>query len=566
MEEYTTTQLRAGPSKGDPQGRHTGNLSLLVEAIDITKSFGDFKALDNINLMFKGGEIHCLAGENGSGKSTLVKIISGLYTPDKGTIVVNGRNYSSITPVESMREGIQVIYQDLSLFEHMNVAENIAIGKLRETHQNLINWPQIYDIAEIQLEKIGVKLDLRQELREASISTKQLVAICRALAMDAKILFMDEPTTALTSREVDRLLEVMSELRKNGLAIIFISHKLDEVFRISDVVTVFRDGRKIGDFPSSDLNQKRLSYYMTGREISYPKYERTSTDADGFIELRNLHKKGMYENINLTLRKGDIVGCIGLLGSGRTELALSLFGLNRPDSGQILIDGKQVCINSPTEALAHGIALLPEDRSTQGLFLERSIAVNTTAAVIKKLCRNVLGFFDFNRERAEAIESIKRLNIKTTSEYKLSGELSGGNQQKVVLSKWLLTKPRLFIMDNPTVGIDIGSKSEIYEIAQELAHQDMAILLLSDELEELTSNCNRIAVFYRGKIIKLLEEQDLKDPNIVAFINAAIATGEIKHQRTVTNNSNYVPDADCLINEEAALQILNGNKEGRNGF
>ncbi len=522
MEEYAATQLRAEPHKGDPQG-----LPLMVEAIDITKTFGDFKALDNINLMFKGGEIHCLAGENGSGKSTLVKVISGIYTPDKGTIVVNGRNYSSITPVQSMHEGIQVIYQDLSLFEHMSVAENIAIGKLRETNQRLVNWPQIYEIAAEQLSRIGVNLDLRQELREASISTKQLTAICRALAMDAKVLFMDEPTTALTSREVDRLLAVMSELKKSGLAIIFISHKLDEVFRISDVVTVFRDGRKIGDFPSRDLNQRRLSYYMTGREISYPKYQRTSPDEPSFIELKDLCKKGMYENISLKLRKGDITGCIGLLGSGRTELALSLFGLNRPDSGQILIDGKEVSISSPTTAMDHGIALLPEDRAVQGLFLERSIAVNTTAAVIKQLCSSILGFFDFKKERSAAVDSIKRLKIKTTSEDKLSGELSGGNQQKVVLAKWLLTKPRLFIMDNPTVGIDIGSKSEIYEIAQQLAHQGMAILLLSDELEELTSNCNRIAVFYHGRIIKLLEEDELKDPHTAVFINAAIASGDI---------------------------------------
>ncbi len=498
---------------------------LLVEAIGITKTFGAFTALDDINLMFKGGEIHCLAGENGSGKSTLVKIIAGTYTQDKGTVVINGRSYKELTPAQSMAEGIQVIYQDLSLFEHMTVAENIALGHLREERSALINWQQVRAIAAAQLERIGVRLDLNQELREASISTKQLVAICRALAMNARVLFMDEPTTALSGREVDRLLEVMSELKKAGLAIIFISHKLDEVFRIADVVTVFRDGRKIGDFPSCDLNAKRLSYYMTGKEISYPKYQRISKAQDNFIEIKDLCKKDMYSHINLGIRPGDILGCIGLLGSGRTELALSLFGLNQPDSGKILIEGRETALKSPSASMEAGIALLPEDRSTEGLFLERSVAVNSSASVIGKLSHGILGFFDFVKERTLALSGIERLNIKTTSERKLAGELSGGNQQKVVISKWLATKPRLFIMDNPTVGIDIGSKAEIYEQAQSLARQDMAVLLLSDEIEELTANCSRIAIFAHGQIVEILDEERLKDPAIGSYIAAVVAAG-----------------------------------------
>ncbi len=498
----------------------------LVEVINVTKSFGGFTALENINLMFKSGEIHCLAGENGSGKSTLVKIVSGIYTPDSGTILINGKSYSHTTPALSMKEGIQIIYQDLSLFNHMSVAENIAIGKLRQDGVKQVDWKKIKEIAQAQLNKINVDLDLNLEIREASVGTKQIVAICRALALDAKVLFMDEPTTALTNKEVDRLLNIMSELKKAGLAIIFISHKLDEVFRIADVVTVFRDGKKIGDFPSRDLNQKRLSYYMTGKEISYPKYKRISTNNKPFLELSKLTKKGMYSNINLKIRPGDIMGMIGLLGSGRTELALSIFGLNKPDSGDILIDEEKVNISSPSDALLHQIALLPEDRSTQGLFLERSVAVNISSAIIKKLCSK-LGFFNLKKEKENAIVDIDHLKIKTTSEEKLSGELSGGNQQKVVLAKWLATKPRLFIMDNPTVGIDIGSKSEIYEIAQDLAHKDMSILLLSDEIEELISNCNRIAVIAKGRIVTILEEEDLKRPNITNFINTAIATGNL---------------------------------------
>ena len=351
--------------------------------------------------------------------------------------------------------------------------------------------------------------------------------------MDAKVLFMDEPTTALTNKEVDRLLSIMYDLKQKGLSIVFISHKLDEVFRISDVVTVFRDGKKIGDFPSGDLNQKRLSYYMTGKEVSYPKYERISTNNKPFVEIKNLSKAGMFKDINLSIREGDIIGMVGLLGSGRTELALSVFGLNKADCGEIVFDNKNVNIKSPSDALEHGIALLPEDRASEGLFLERSISVNVTSAIIKSLCSK-LGFFNFAKENNKAVSEIKNLNIRTTSENKLAGQLSGGNQQKVVLAKWLATKPRLFIMDNPTVGIDIGSKAEIYEVTQKLARQNMSILLLSDEIEELIYNCNKVVVMSKGQIVTILNDEDLKRPDIANYINTIVSTGklpdeEVKH-------------------------------------
>ncbi len=501
----------------------------IVELIDITKKFGSFTALEDINIMFKPGEIHCLAGENGCGKSTLVKIVSGTYKPNKGTILINGQAFKETSPYISMKAGIQVIYQDLSLFNHMSIAENIVLGKFRQENKKILNQKQIIDIAQEQIDKIGVSLDLRSSILESSIGTRQLVAICRALCMDAKVLFMDEPTTALTNKEVDRLLSIMSDLKNKGLSIVFISHKLDEVFRISDVVTVFRDGKKIGDFPSNDLNQKRLSYYMTGKEVSYPKYQRISTNNTPFIELKNLSKNNMYKDINLSIREGDIVGLVGLLGSGRTELALTLFGLNKSDKGKIVINNKEANIKSPQDALNEGIALLPEDRATQGLFLERSISVNSSAAIIKSLCSK-FGFFNFKKEKSKAIESIKKLNIRTTSENKLSGQLSGGNQQKVVLAKWLSTNPRLFIMDNPTVGIDIGSKAEIYEVTQALAHKNMSILLLSDEIEELIYNCNKIAIMSKGKIIKVLDDEELQRKDIQTYINNIVSTGKVPEE------------------------------------
>lgn len=501
----------------------------IVELIDITKRFGNFTALEDINIMFRKGEIHCLAGENGCGKSTLVKIVSGTYKPNKGSIIINGKSYKETSPSVSMQEGIQVIYQDLSLFNHMSVAENIVLGRFRQNNVKMLSEKLIYEIAQEQIDKIGVNLNLRNHIIESSIGTRQLVAICRALCMDAKVLFMDEPTTALTNKEVDRLLSIMYELKQKGLSIVFISHKLDEVFRISDVVTVFRDGKKIGDFPSQDLNQKRLSYYMTGKEVSYPQYKRLSTNNKPFIEIKNFSKEGMYKNINLSICEGDIIGLVGLLGSGRTEMALSLFGLNKADCGEIVIDGKNVNIKNPSDALEQGIALLPEDRATEGLFLERNISVNVTSAIIKSMCSK-LGFFKFDKEKVQAVNDIANLNIRTTSENKLAGQLSGGNQQKVVLAKWLATKPRLFIMDNPTVGIDIGSKAEIYEVTQNLAHQNMSILLLSDEIDELISNCNKVAVMSKGQIVTILNEQDLKRPDIHNYINTIVSTGKLPQE------------------------------------
>ena len=322
----------------------------ILSASNISKSFIGVRALNNIDITINAGEIHCLAGENGCGKSTLVKCISGVYTPDEGTIQIEGQTCGSMTPIEAMNHGIQVIYQDLSLFQHMTVAENIAISKLKFENTKIINWKTIKAIAKEQLDKIGVTMDLDETVGEISMANKQMVAICRALAQNAKILFMDEPTTALTKTEVSHLMKVMLELKKKGLAIVFISHKLDEVFEVADKITIFRNGNKIGDFNSSDLDEKSLSYYMTGREIEYPRYHRTYKDNTPILSVEHLTRKGQYEDMSLTVRPGDIIGLTGLLGSGRTELAMSLFGLNKTQAGVIKVNGKEVDINSPMVA------------------------------------------------------------------------------------------------------------------------------------------------------------------------------------------------------------------------
>ena len=479
----------------------------ILSASNISKSFIGVRALNNIDITINAGEIHCLAGENGCGKSTLVKCISGVYTPDEGTIQIEGQTCGSMTPIEAMNHGIQVIYQDLSLFQHMTVAENIAISKLKFENTKIINWKTIKAIAKEQLDKIGVTMDLDETVGEISMANKQMVAICRALAQNAKILFMDEPTTALTKTEVSHLMKVMLELKKKGLAIVFISHKLDEVFEVADKITIFRNGNKIGDFNSSDLDEKSLSYYMTGREIEYPRYHRTYKDNTPILSVEHLTRKGQYEDMSLTVRPGDIIGLTGLLGSGRTELAMSLFGLNKTQAGVIKVNGKEVDINSPMVAKKYGIALLPEDRSREGLFIERKIKENISAPIIDTICKK--GIVNRNKENEIAEKYVEELKVRTPSIETVVGTLSGGNQQKVVISKWIATSPKVFIMDTPTVGIDIGSKAEIYEQIHKFADEGMAIILISDEIQEVMANCNRVLVMAHGKCVVELSEEDL---------------------------------------------------------
>ena len=479
----------------------------ILSASNISKSFIGVRALNNIDITINAGEIHCLAGENGCGKSTLVKCISGVYTPDEGTIQIEGQTCGSMTPIEAMNHGIQVIYQDLSLFQHMTVAENIAISKLKFENTKIINWTTIKAIAKEQLDKIGVTMDLDETVGEISMANKQMVAICRALAQNAKILFMDEPTTALTKTEVSHLMKVMLELKKKGLAIVFISHKLDEVFEVADKITIFRNGNKIGDFNSSDLDEKSLSYYMTGREIEYPRYHRTYKDNTPILSVEHLTRKGQYEDMSLTVRPGDIIGLTGLLGSGRTELAMSLFGLNKTQAGVIKVNGKEVDINSPMVAKKYGIALLPEDRSREGLFIERKIKENISAPIIDTICKK--GIVNRKKENEIAEKYVEELKVRTPSIETVVGTLSGGNQQKVVISKWIATSPKVFIMDTPTVGIDIGSKAEIYEQIHKFADEGMAIILISDEIQEVMANCNRVLVMAHGKCVVELSEEDL---------------------------------------------------------
>jgi simple sugar transport system ATP-binding protein len=498
----------------------------IVEAEHICKSYVGVQALDDVSITIREGEIKCLAGENGCGKSTFVKIIAGVEPCTSGTIKINGKDCTKHSAKDAIDEGIQVIFQDLSLFGAMSVADNIAMNKLVKEGKPLTNRKEIEKIAQDALNLIGVDIPLDAQIQELSIANRQLIAICRALALDAKLLFMDEPTTALTKNEVDRLLEIVLSLKARNIAVVFISHKLDEVMRIADSITVIRDGHKIGDFAVNEIDEKKLAYYMTGRQVDYQQYERVLEDNTKLLEVRNLTKKGNYENISLDVRPGDILGLTGLLGAGRTELALSIFGMNKPDSGEILIEGKQVTINSPEEAIDLGIGLVPEERGVQGLFLQKSVNENVAAAILKRL-KGFMGNINANASRTLAKESIEQFRIKVYNEDTIISTLSGGNQQKALIARWASSHPKLFILDTPTVGIDIGSKAEIYEYIQKFSSEGMGIIIISDEVEEIVTNCNRVIVMFDGHIVKEYNEEEMKAPDIKAQINELVESGNI---------------------------------------
>ena len=479
---------------------------ILVEVKNISKNYAGVKALDKVDMVIRKGEVRCLVGENGSGKSTLIKVIAGVENPDEGEITIGGKSHKHIRAIEAIREGIQVIYQDLSLFPNLTVAENISLNYMVEKDRKIINWNEVKNIAQNALREIGEEIDLTDTVGNLSMAKRQTVAICRALIQDAKLIIMDEPTTALTRDDVDHLFSVIKKLKSKGISILFVTHKLSEIFQISDVVTILRDGKKVGDYKTEDLDNEKLTLLMTGKKIEYINYVyEESIKYKTLLRVENLTRKGHFKNITFDLKEGEILGITGLVGSGRTELALSIFGLNPADSGKIYVNEKLVNIKSPKDAKNLGISYLPEDRLTQGLFLSQSIENNITVTVLNKVLNR---FFLIDRAKKKNMSQfwIKNVDIKTPSMELLAQNLSGGNQQKVVLAKWLATDPKIFILDGPTIGIDVASKSNIYKIIKKLASEGMGIIIISDEIPEVLRNCNRIIVMRNGKIIKEIDK------------------------------------------------------------
>jgi simple sugar transport system ATP-binding protein len=494
-------------------------LAPFLDMSGISKRFGGVHALRDVDLSLNAGEVHCLVGENGSGKSTLIKIISGVQPPETGgRITIEGQHYPKLNPVQSTHCGIQVIYQDLSLFPNLSVAENIAFGHHLGGFRS-IDWAAMRAAALRTMARVGVALDPESRVSDLSIAGRQLVAICRALAADAKLLIMDEPTASLTRHEVDALIRLVSELKRDGICIVFVSHRLDEVLEIAERVTVLRDGVKVGTFAASEMDDRKLSHLMTGKAFDYEIRAHDGSENPVVLEVAGLEREGDYADVNLALRAGEIVGLTGLLGSGRTELALSLFGMNPPDSGTIALDNRQISLKTNADAIRHGIAYVSEDRLTLGLVLDQSITSNATLTVLDRLV-GALGLITGQVRRNHVAEWVQELGIKVSDPENPVKTLSGGNQQRVVLAKWMATKPRVLILDSPTVGVDIGAKDGIYDIIQRLAREGVAILLISDEIPEVLYHSHRVLVMRQGRVTTDVPASQTSEDALRRAVNA----------------------------------------------
>lgn len=489
----------------------------LLQMQNICKSFSGVHALDNVNFQIKPGKVVCLAGENGCGKSTLVKIISGVYVKDEGEVHYGEKKIEKITPAVAAHMGIQVIYQDLSIFPNLTVLENLSINSELGRKNPLVSWRRMRETAKEALTKINHDIPLDAKMGELSVADKQLVAIARALLFDAKLIIMDEPTTALTKKEVDALFHTVRQLRDSGIAIMFISHKLEEIFEISDEVIIMRNGKNVYSGPTAEIDRKQFTYYMTGRELSDERFEAKITDTTPVLEVKSLSLGSKYHDVSFNLCKGEVLGITGLLGSGRTELAMSLFGLLRAKSGEVKLNGQPIRLKTPIQAQENHIGYVPEDRLTEGLCLQQPIADNITLASLDRLSGKV-GFLNHKRILEDAEVWVKKLSIATNNPRNAAATLSGGNQQKIVLAKWLSNELDLLILNGPTVGVDVGAKQDIHAIIHDLAHKGLAVIIISDDLAEVVANCSRVLVMKDGGIVGEMEGLDINEDAILEII------------------------------------------------
>ena len=472
----------------------------LLRLTGLTKSFGAVRALKGVSFDLIAGEVHALVGENGAGKSTLIKIITGAEQPDQGSVDLAAERLGRLTPASAHRLGIACVYQQPALFPDLTVAENIALRLERVSPLSRIDWPGRFERAQHLLQRIGANISPEREVRQLSMPEQQLAEIACVCGVGARIVVMDEPTASLTQKEQHLLFSIVRDLRKSGVGVIYISHRLEEVFAVADRVTVLRDGESVGTNKIEDLNEELLIRLMVGREVSqiYPPAEGAAGEV--MLRLRNLGcALGGVRDVTLEIRAGEVVGLAGLVGAGRTELARTLFGITPADSGQILLNGKSVHIRSPQEAIANGIAYVPEDRRRHGAILEMPIAHNVTMAIHRRIFP--YGWLRFSRERELALKYIRDLRVKADGAEAPVNSLSGGNQQKISIARWLATKPKLLILDEPTQGVDVGAKSEIHKIVRELAKRGVAVLLISSDLPEVLGMSDRIAVMRAGTIV-----------------------------------------------------------------
>lgn len=493
----------------------------ILEMRHITKTYPGVRALDNVSMSFKKGEVHAIVGENGAGKSTLIKVITGAIVPDSGKIVYKGVEYSHFTPLESKRLGIGCIYQEFNNFLGLTVAENIMVfSKENKYGRYKINYRQMRKDAKEVTDSIGVKIDPKKLVNELSVGMQQIVEIARAIAENVEFLIMDEPSAPLTNNEIDRMMDIIKRLKEKGVTIIYISHRMDEVFRISDRVSVMMDGKYVITLNTCDTSCDELVHYMIGRELTQAFPERKNPIGEPVLEVKHLSGNGVSD-ISFTLNKGEILGFAGLLGCGRTETMQLIYGAAKITGGEIILNGEPVKIESTSDALDRGIGLIPEDRKRHGGLLNQSISWNITISSLKKISKRIT--VDTKKEKEIANDYKEKLRIKTPSLNQNLNNLSGGNQQKVVVSKVLATNADILIFDEPTRGIDVGAKQEMYELIRDLSEQGKSIIMISSEMEEVIGLSDRVIILHEGRISGELKREDLNQEKILKFASGQIS-------------------------------------------
>ena len=490
---------------------------------NITKYFPGIKALDDVHLVLRPGEVHALIGENGAGKSTLVKIITGVYQPTKGKILYKGEDIHFGNALEAQKLGIAAIHQEASMFPELSVTENIFMGHHLKKH-GMVDWSGMRKETALLLQRMELRINPDTLVKNLSTAERHMVEIAKALSIDAELVIMDEPTSALSMREIDDLYKIIRQLKNAGKAVLFISHKFDEIFEICDKYTVFRDGKYIGEGPVEESSLDTIITMMVGRSLDqmFPKEEAEITET--ILEVKNLCRTGYFRNVSFSLKKGEILGFFGLVGAGRTEIMRVLFGIDKATSGEILLEGKRISVQDPKKAMEWGIAYIPEDRHDQGAIQEMSIAHNITLPVLDEL--SPLGI---TRKRTE-METVEKygtlMEIKAAGWNVAANTLSGGNQQKVVIAKWLASKPRILIMDEPTKGIDVATKAAVHEFVSSMAVKGLAVILVSSELPEIEGMADRIAVMHEGEMTALYDRGTVDSETIIRA-----ATGNLKEQK-----------------------------------
>lgn len=497
----------------------------ILELNGITKIFPGVRALDKVNFKLKSGEIHALMGENGAGKSTFIKVITGVYAPDEGEIILDGEVVVMKNPNYAQAKGIAAIYQHGNVYPDLTVTENIFLGHEKiEKWTKRILWKEMHEDAKKLLDELGANFEPKAKMGALSVAQQQLVEIAKALSSNAKIIIMDEPTAALSRRESEELYKITEKLRDSGAAIIFISHRFEDMYRLASRVTVFRDSRYIGSWEVSEITNEDLIIAMVGREISQLFPKKQVELGEEVIRVEGLSKVGYFADISFNIRKGEIVGITGLVGAGRSEVCQSIFGIMKSDSGELYLKGERVKVNTPLDAINFGIGYLPEDRQRQGLVLNWGIGENITLPILHKFSK--ISGLEVKKERTLAKSLAEKIDVKANSIFTLASQLSGGNQQKVVVAKMLAADLKIIILDEPTKGVDVAAKAAIYEIMSELASNGYAIIMISSEMPETLGMCDRIIVMRDGRITKIFNQEDASQEKI---LEAAMSTAGQKN-------------------------------------